>query len=76
MKTIENITVKVTYRVMLGNVEVSDEVYQDLINCESMELSNDNISISYAQANAMEWLSDNISEHDACDFEFEIEDIE
>lgn len=33
MKTIKDLTVKVTYTVGLSNVQVSDEVYEALSNC-------------------------------------------
>lgn len=76
MKTIKNITVKVTYWVGLIDVEVPDDVYQSLMDCEGMNLSGDNMSIDCADAKAIEWLSYNLHEDDAYDFEFEIEDIE
>lgn len=33
MKIIKNLTVKMTYRVGLGNVEVPDDVYDSLVKC-------------------------------------------
>lgn len=33
MKIIKNLTVNVTYRVELDNVEVPDDVYDSLANC-------------------------------------------
>lgn len=33
MKVIKDLTVEVTYRVSLGNIEVSDEVYDALSQC-------------------------------------------
>ena len=66
MKIIKNLTVNVTYRVGLDNVEVPDDVYGVVPNpSESDEDS----------AKASEWLSDNIREADAMDWEYDIEDF-
>jgi len=81
MKTIGSIIVKVTYSVGIGNLKVSDKVYDalskfydeggevlmpdDCIICGRKEL-----------AVAAEWLSDNITESDAMDWEYEIESFE
>lgn len=78
MKTIKDLTIKVTYRVGLGNVKVSDEVYDALGECydkggdvsEVSTCTTDKVSI------ASEWLSDNIREADAMNWEYEIEDFE
>ena len=70
MKTINNLTVTVTYTVGLGNIKVPKEVYDDLIkhyDNESWEVSEDSI--------AAEWLADNIKEKDAMDWSYEIDDL-
>lgn len=72
MKTIKDITVKVTYTVGFSDVEVPDKVYNDLIKQFDEnafgEVPEDSI--------AFEWISDNIRENDAMEWEYEIEDLE
>lgn len=77
MKIIKNLTVKMTYRVGLGNVEVPDDVYDSLAKCydEGGDVPMPNES-DEDSAEASEWLSDNIREADAMDWEYEIEDFE
>lgn len=70
MKTINNLTVTVTYTVGLGNIEVPKKVYDDLIkhyDNESWEVHEDSI--------AAEWLADNIKEKDAMNWSYEIDDL-
>lgn len=75
MKTIKDLTIKVTYRVGLGDVEVSDKVYEALSKCydKGGEVSPD--SFDEDEQTASEWLSENVHEADAMDWEFEIEDF-
>lgn len=70
MKTINNLTITVTYSVKLRNVKVPDEVYDDLskrYDNESWEVPEDSI--------ASEWLVDNIREKDAMYWSCEIDDL-
>lgn len=70
MKTINNLTVTVTYTVGLGNIEVPKKVYDDLMKHYDNELQGvpeDSI--------AAEWLADNIKEKDAMDWSYEIDDL-
>ncbi|MDR1716524.1 MAG: hypothetical protein LBS20_11840 [Prevotella sp.] len=78
MKAIKDLTVQVTYRVGLGNLKVSDDIYNGLIKIA------DKISISDNEANmtkdkdmqaAFEWLTDNIKENDAMSWEYQVEDL-
>lgn len=71
MKTIKDLTVKVTYRVGLGNVEVTDEVYDQLSQCYN-EWGGDVPALSETE----EWMNDNIRQEDAMEWEFEIEHFE
>ena len=64
MKKIKDLTIKVTYRVGLSDVEVPDKVYDELAKAYD-ELENAN-----------EWLLDNIRQEDAMDWEFEIDDFQ
>lgn len=75
MKTIKDLTIKVTYTVGLSNVQVSDEVYEALGNCydNGGEVTLNGFD---GEANvASEWLSDHIHEADAMDWEYDIEDF-
>ncbi len=77
MKIIKNLTVNVTYRVELDNVEVPDDVYDSLANCYDWGGVVPNPSESDEDsAKASEWLSDNIREAYAMDWEYDIEDFE
>ena len=72
MRTIKDLTVKVTYTVGLGDVEVSDEVFEQL-----EQMADHGFSICDSEINkfpeAFNWLSDNISEEDALYWEYEVE---
>ena len=74
MKKIDNMTVTVTYTVVLNDVEVPDNVYEGLMSRD--EFSEDDIDASYNETKAYDWLSDNINEHDAMDWFYEIVDID
>lgn len=74
MKTIEDITVKVTYTVGLGGLEVSNELYEILSSIEGKELDTNHL-LTERKQKAMDWLSDNIKERDAMDWSYEIEEI-
>lgn len=78
MKTIKSLTIKVTYTVGLGNVEVPDEVYDALGECydEGGYISEVSTCTTDKESIASEWLSDNIREADAMDWEYDIEDFE
>ena len=71
MKKLKDITV--TYRVGLGNIDVSDEIYQALIDSQGMTLRHDD---NKAKQVACSWLSDNIQEADCFDWKCEIDDLE
>lgn len=70
MKKIKDLTVTVTYRAGYGDIEVSDEIYEQLMN--NSEFSSDDMENS----EAFEWLSGNIQEDDAMDWKIEVENIE
>ena len=72
MKTIKDLTVKVTYTVGLGDVEVSNEVFKQLNKMADYGFSvEDCESSDYPEA--FDWLSDNIRESDAMDWAYEVE---
>ena len=72
MRTIKDLTVKVTYSVSLSDVEVSEKVAKQL-----EQMAGYGFSISESEINkfpeAFEWCSDNISEDDALYWEYEVE---
>lgn len=74
MKKIKNLTVKVTYRVGLGDVEMPDEVYEQLTEAAEDGDTIESGGIKYTEA--AEWLSNNIRERDCMDWEAEIEEAE
>lgn len=75
MKTIKDLTIKVTYRVGLGNVEVSDEVYDALSQCYYNGGYVTPDGMTNEESIAAEWLNDNIRESDAMEWEYEIDDF-
>ncbi len=76
MKTIKDLTVKVTYRVGLGNIEVRDEIYEALdYLADRGETGCDLVDVDEKVGTAFEWLADHIHERDAFDWDYEV-DIE
>ena len=69
MKTIKDLTVKVTYKA--SNVEVREEVYEVLNALANYDLINDDEQIR----TAFEWFADHIHEGDAFNWDYEV-DIE
>jgi hypothetical protein len=74
MVTIKDLTVKVTYRVGLGEVEMPEKVHQQLLEASE---NGDEIEMGGISKypDAYEWLSDNIRERDCMDWSAEIEDV-
>lgn len=74
MVTIKDLTVKVTYRVGLGEVEMPEKVHQQLLEASENgdEIEMNGIS---KYPDAYEWLSDNIHEHYCMDWEAQIEEV-
>jgi len=73
MKTIKDISVTVAYRVGLGGIEVSDEVFEQLNEIADNGTEVDGTGMEYPEA--IEWLRDNIKEGDCCDLQYEIQDL-
>lgn len=76
MKTIKNLDVTVTYRVGLGDIEVPNDIYEALMNCEAKELNGDKFPLTKDEEKAMSWIADNVTVDDAYEWSYEIEDIE
>lgn len=75
MVTIKDLTVKVTYRVSLGDIEIPKKVHQQLLEAKE---SGDEINMGEQDSryqDAYEWLSCNIRERDCMDWDAEIEDV-
>lgn len=73
MKKVKDLTVKVTYRVGLGDVDMPDEVYNELAEAYDNGDELDPTRMNYPKAS--EWLSDHIRESDCIDWEVELEEI-
>jgi len=74
MKTVKDLTVEVKYRVGLGNVEVPDDVFEQLVEAaDNWDRIDPTMMNKYVEA--AEWLTENIRERDCMDWEYEIEDI-
>ena len=73
MKTIKDLDVKVTYRVGLGDVKVSDKVFEQLNEIAENGGEIDGTGMDYIEAS--EWLRDNIKEADCCDIEYDITEL-
>lgn len=74
MKKIKDLMIKVTYTVSLRDVEVPDEVFDEL--AKAYDEGGDMPEWDDELENANEWLSDNIRQEDATDWEYEIENFE
>lgn len=74
MKKIENFEVTVTYHASLCDIEVTDEIYEALINCTS-SISTQDACMSPEESAAMDWLSTHVKESDANNWEYEIDDL-
>lgn len=70
---IEKLTVDVKYRVGLGNVEMPEMVYDQLLKAEENGHTIDSNDQRYPDAEI--WLSENIREADCCDHEVEVYDM-
>jgi len=74
MKTIKNITVRVTYEVSLSNVEVSEEVFNYINNVYDFSGQIDDLNPAHSRAT--DWIADNIREFDACEWTTEIRNLD
>ena len=65
-----------TYTVELSDVEVSDKLYDALMECCDGGGKITGSDHSEANGIAYEWMSGNIFENDAMEWDYEIEDFE
>lgn len=70
MKNIKDLTVKVTYEVGLGDLEMPIDVYNEIQEAEKKGNYINMNSLSYPKAE--QWLSQNIQERDCMEWKAEI----
>lgn len=79
MKTVKDLTVKLTFRAGLGGAKVSDSVFRGLKKiADNGEITDSDANLTKDQdiIEAWEWLGNNINSDDAFSWEYEIEDLE
>lgn len=76
MKSIENLDVTVTYRVILSDIDVPDIVFRGLNKIAEMSsISDSEASLSRDKdvIGAFDWLGSNIRDGDAIDWSYEVD---
>lgn len=72
MKTVKDLTVRVTYEVGLGDVEMPIEVYNQILESEENGHTIDGMSSAGAYLEASDWLGKHITERDCMEWKAEI----
>lgn len=76
MKEIKDLQVTVTYKVGLGGLKVTEEVYNQLMEIFEKGQPIDPSGISGIEYPAVsDWIGGNIEERDCFDWEFEIDEL-
>lgn len=70
MKTVKRLTVTVLCTIELEKIKVSEDVYSELVD----SYINNRGEVKYDSA-AYKWISDNISQKNVVDCDFNIDDI-
>lgn len=73
MKKIKKLNVHVTFSVGLGDLEVSDKVYDQLLKAEERGLSITGDQYGIPFTDALDFLADNVSLDDAYECEYEVD---
>lgn len=73
MKTIKNLTVKVTYTATLSNVEVSEKEYEALKNLAEYGSGDPFEDFDDQPRDAFKWVKDHIRENDDFDLKYEVD---
>jgi hypothetical protein len=75
MKKVKELSVTVKYSVGLGDIEIPDDVYNEIIKSQDsfIEIAADSQHL-YPQA--FQWFIDNIKERDCIDITYEILNID
>lgn len=74
MKKINNLSITVTYTVIFSDLEVADEVFESLYNVSDEGGHVDELNNSHSKA--QDWISDNVKDDDACEWEYTVYDID
>ena len=72
---VEDLTIKVTYKVGLGDVEMPKEVYEQLLLASENWKEIDSTMLDEEYQEAADWLRDNIKEADCMDWVAEVDEI-
>lgn len=75
MIKVEDLTIKVTYKVGLSNVEMPKEVYEQLLLASENWKEIDPTTMDEEYREAADWLHENIKEADCMDWVAEVDDI-
>jgi len=75
MKIIKDLTIKVTYEVGLGNLEMPIEVYNEIQEADKNGDEIDGFSSSEKYLKASEWIRENIQERDCMEWKAEVVDL-
>ena len=75
MKNIKDLTVKVTYEVGLGDLEMPIEVYNQIMEADENGDDIETMSGNRKYEEAAEWLSQNIQERDCMEWKAEVIEI-
>ncbi len=70
MKKIEDLWVKVSYEVRLGDLEMPQEVFSEIIEANGRDIDTMGGLDKYPKAS--EWLSENIEEADCMEWKAEV----
>jgi len=70
---VKDLRVTVKYSVGLGNVEMPEEAYKQLVEAADNGIAIDPCGMTYLEA--ADWLGENIKERDCMDWECEVDDI-
>lgn len=73
MKTVKDLSVTVTYKVGLGNVEMPENVYKQIVEAAEKGCAIEGTDLKYSDA--AEWLANNIKERDCFEWGTEIDEV-
>ena len=74
MKTVKNLSVTVTYKVALGDVEMPEKVYAQIVDAAEKGREIEGTGGKH-YSDASEWLSSNIKERDCFEWSTEIDEV-
>ena len=74
MQKVNTLRVEVKYVVELSDFEIPQELFEEMEDLQGHTIYPSRAQIEYPEV--LDWLSENIKEGDACDWEYEIDEIE